>query len=68
MSLCFSYEFQNDVIFGLCAMVTTLNWPNNMGDKLSKKINEIIFPADLSLSGIVYYISFSLIRFHRLWP
>jgi hypothetical protein len=45
MSLCFSYEFQNDVIFGLCAMVTTLNWPNNIDDKLSKKTNEIIFPA-----------------------
>jgi hypothetical protein len=45
MSLCFSYEFQNDVIFGLCAIVTTLNWPNNIGDKLNKKINEIIFPA-----------------------
>jgi hypothetical protein len=49
-------------------MVTTLNWPNNINGKLSKKINEIIFPAVLSLSGIVYYISFSLIRFHRLWP
>jgi len=45
MSLCFSYEFQNDVIFGLCAMVTTLNWPNNIDYKLSKKTNEIIFPA-----------------------
>jgi hypothetical protein len=41
-----------DFILGFCSsalvlyiMVTTLNWPNNIDDKLSKKTNEIIFPA-----------------------
>jgi hypothetical protein len=49
MSLCFSYEFQKDVIFGLCNGNNVSNWPNNIGDKVSKKDKQINFSDSPSL-------------------
>jgi hypothetical protein len=49
MSLCFSYEFQKDVIFGLCNGNNVSNWPNNIGGKVSKKDKQINFSDSPSL-------------------
>ena len=49
MSLYFSYEFQKDVIFGLCNGNNVSNWRNNIGDKVSKKDKQNNFSNSPSL-------------------
>jgi hypothetical protein len=49
MSLCFSNEFQKDVIFGLRNGNNVSNWPNNIGDKVRKKDKQNNFSNSPSL-------------------
>ena len=57
MSLCFSYEFQKDVIFGLRNGNNVSNWPNNIGDKVRKKDKQNNFsnsPYIISSFSLLY--------------